>query len=78
MSLVPLEGYPDPTQMIDAKHVKARGWHRQSGRLEFQGKYRERFAAQPVPGPLAAFAEYLRKDSAKWDEVIHTAHVKIE
>jgi hypothetical protein len=28
--------------------------------------------------PLDAFAEYLRKDSAKWGEVIHTAHVKIE
>jgi tripartite-type tricarboxylate transporter receptor subunit TctC len=45
---------------------------------EFQKNYLERFAVQPVPGPLAAFAEYLRKDSAKWGEIIHTAHVKIE
>jgi hypothetical protein len=33
---------------------------------------------QPVPGALDAFAEYLRKDSAKWREVIQAAHVKIE
>jgi tripartite-type tricarboxylate transporter receptor subunit TctC len=45
---------------------------------EFQKKYLDRFAVQPVPGPLDAFAEYLRKDSAKWGEVIHAAHVKIE
>ena len=45
---------------------------------EFQKNYLERFAVQPIPGPLDAFAEYLRKDSAKWGEVIHTAHVKIE
>jgi tripartite-type tricarboxylate transporter receptor subunit TctC len=45
---------------------------------EFQQKYLERFAVQPVPAPLDAFTEYLRKDSAKWGEVIHAAHVKIE
>jgi tripartite-type tricarboxylate transporter receptor subunit TctC len=45
---------------------------------EFQKKYLERFAVQPVPGPLDAFTEYLRKDSAKWREVIHAANVKIE
>jgi tripartite-type tricarboxylate transporter receptor subunit TctC len=45
---------------------------------EFQKKYLERFAVQPVPGALDAFAEYLRKESAKWGEVIHAAHVKIE
>jgi tripartite-type tricarboxylate transporter receptor subunit TctC len=45
---------------------------------EFQKTYLERFALQPVPGALDAFAEYLRKDSAKWREVIHAAHVKIE
>jgi tripartite-type tricarboxylate transporter receptor subunit TctC len=33
---------------------------------------------QSVPGPLDAFAEYLRKDSAKWGEVIKAANVKIE
>ena len=45
---------------------------------EFQKKYLERFAVQPIPGPLDAFAEYLRKDSAKWGEVIKAANVKIE
>ncbi len=45
---------------------------------EFQKKYLERFAVQPVPGPLDAFAEYLKKDSAKWREVIKQANVKIE
>ena len=45
---------------------------------EFQKKYLERFAVQPVPGSLDGFAEYLRKDSAKWGKVIDTAHVTIE
>lgn len=45
---------------------------------EFRKKFLERFAVQPVPGPLDAFAEYLRKDSARWGEVIKAAHVKIE
>jgi tripartite-type tricarboxylate transporter receptor subunit TctC len=48
------------------------------GDPEFQKKYLEHFAVQPVPGPLDAFAEYLRKDSAKWREVIQAAHVTIE
>jgi tripartite-type tricarboxylate transporter receptor subunit TctC len=38
----------------------------------------DRFAVQPVPGPLDVFAEYLRKDSAKWREVIKASHVTIE
>lgn len=46
--------------------------------VEFQKKYFEPFAVQPIPGPLDAFAEYLRKDSAKWSEVIKAAKVKIE
>jgi tripartite-type tricarboxylate transporter receptor subunit TctC len=45
---------------------------------EFQNRYLDRFAVQPVPGPLDAFTEYLRKESAKWGEVIHAAHVRIE
>jgi tripartite-type tricarboxylate transporter receptor subunit TctC len=48
------------------------------GGAEFQKTYLERFAVQPVPGPLDAFAEYLRKESAKWGEVINAAHVKFE
>jgi tripartite-type tricarboxylate transporter receptor subunit TctC len=45
---------------------------------DFQKKYLEPFAVQPVPGPLDAFADYLRKDSAKWGEVIKAANVKLE
>jgi tripartite-type tricarboxylate transporter receptor subunit TctC len=45
---------------------------------EFQKRFLEPFAVQTVPGPLDAFAEYLRKDSAKWGEVIKAANVKIE
>jgi tripartite-type tricarboxylate transporter receptor subunit TctC len=48
------------------------------GDPEFQNKYLERFAVQPVPGPLDGFADYLRKDSAKWGKVIDAAHVTIE
>jgi tripartite-type tricarboxylate transporter receptor subunit TctC len=45
---------------------------------EFQMNYLERNAVQPIPGPLDAFAEYLRKESTKWSEIIRAAHVKIE
>lgn len=48
------------------------------GDPEFQKKYLAQFAMQPVPGSLDAFTEYLRKDSAKWGEVIKKADVKIE
>lgn len=48
------------------------------GDPEFQKKYLAQFAMQPVPGSLDAFTEYLRKDSAKWGEVIKKANVKIE
>ena len=48
------------------------------GDPEFQKTYLEPFAVQPVPGPLDAFADYLRKESAKWGEVIKAANVKIE
>jgi tripartite-type tricarboxylate transporter receptor subunit TctC len=44
----------------------------------FRKRYLEPFAVQPIPGPLDAFTEYLRKDSAKWGEVIKAANVKIE
>jgi tripartite-type tricarboxylate transporter receptor subunit TctC len=48
------------------------------GDPEFEKKYLEPFAVQPIPGSLDGFAEFLRKDSAKWGEVIKTANVKIE
>jgi tripartite-type tricarboxylate transporter receptor subunit TctC len=44
----------------------------------FQKKYLDRFAVQPVPGPLPAFVEYLKKDSAKWRAVVKASHVTIE
>ena len=45
---------------------------------EFQKMLLDRFAVQPVPGSIDGFAEYLRKDSAKWREIISAANVKIE
>ncbi len=45
---------------------------------EFQEKYLEPFAVQPLPEPLDAFAEFLRKDSIKWGQIINAAKVKIE
>jgi tripartite-type tricarboxylate transporter receptor subunit TctC len=45
---------------------------------DFQKKYLERFAVQPIPRSLDAFADYLRKDSAKWGEVIKKSGVTIE
>ncbi|TMJ21302.1 MAG: tripartite tricarboxylate transporter substrate binding protein, partial [Alphaproteobacteria bacterium] len=45
---------------------------------QFQKTYLDRFAVQPVSGPLEAFAEYLRKESVKWGEVLKAANVKIE
>jgi tripartite-type tricarboxylate transporter receptor subunit TctC len=48
------------------------------GDSDFRTKYLERFAVEPVPGPLDAFTEFLRKESAMWGEVIRKANVKIE
>jgi tripartite-type tricarboxylate transporter receptor subunit TctC len=48
------------------------------GDPDFQKKYLDRFAVQPVPGPLDAFAAYLHEDSKRWGEVIKKANVKIE
>src|SRR5262249_25890193 len=45
---------------------------------QLQKKDLRSIPGQPVPGPVDAFAEYLRKDSAKWGEVIKAANVKIE
>jgi tripartite-type tricarboxylate transporter receptor subunit TctC len=45
---------------------------------EFQKKYLDRFAVQPIPRSLDAFADYLRRDSAKWGEVIKNSGVTIE
>jgi tripartite-type tricarboxylate transporter receptor subunit TctC len=48
------------------------------GDPEFRKKFLERFAVEPVPGPLDAFADYLRRESAMWGEVIKKANVKLE
>jgi hypothetical protein len=41
-------------------------------------RFLERFAVEPVPGPLDAFTDYLRKESAMWGAVIRKANGKIE
>lgn len=48
------------------------------GDPDFQKRYLDRFAVQPVPGSLDAFAAYLREDSKRWGEVIKKANVKIQ
>jgi len=48
------------------------------GDPDFAKKYLDRFAVQPVPGPLPAFTAYLHEDSRRWGEVIRKANVKIE
>jgi len=48
------------------------------GDPDFKKKYLDRLAVLPVPGPLPAFADYLKKDSARWREVIKASHVTIE
>ena len=45
---------------------------------EFYKRFLEALVVQPIPGSLDAFAEYLRKDSAKWAKVIHAANLKID
>jgi len=45
---------------------------------DFRQKFLEPQVVQPVPGTPDAFAEYLRKDSAKWAKVIRGANLKID
>jgi tripartite-type tricarboxylate transporter receptor subunit TctC len=45
---------------------------------EFHKKFLERFVVQPMPGPLEALADYLKKDSDKWEKVIKAANLKID
>ena len=37
-----------------------------------------RMVVQPMPGSLEAFADYLRRESAKWAKVIKRANLKID
>jgi tripartite-type tricarboxylate transporter receptor subunit TctC len=48
------------------------------GDPEFYNKFLKPLVVQPLPGSQKAFAEYLRKDSAKWAKVIKAANLKIE
>jgi len=48
------------------------------GDPDFRKKYLARFAVEPVPGPLDAFSDYLRKEKAMWGDVIRKANLKIE
>ena len=45
---------------------------------EFHKRFLEPYVVQPLPGPLDAYADYLRKDSAKWAKVIKAANIKID
>jgi tripartite-type tricarboxylate transporter receptor subunit TctC len=45
---------------------------------EFHKRFLEPLVIQPLPGPLDAYAEYLRKESAKWSKVIKAANLKID
>jgi tripartite-type tricarboxylate transporter receptor subunit TctC len=48
------------------------------GDPEFHKRFLDRYVVQPVPGPLEEYADYLRKDSARWARVIEAANLKIE
>jgi len=45
---------------------------------EFYNKFLKPLVVQPLPGSQQAFAEYLKRESAKWAKVIHAANLKIE
>jgi tripartite-type tricarboxylate transporter receptor subunit TctC len=45
---------------------------------DFRAKYLERFAVEPVPESLDAFAKYLHEDSVRWGDVIEKARVKLD
>ena len=45
---------------------------------EFYNKFLKPLVVQPLPGSQQAFAEYLKRDSAKWAKVIQAANLKIE
>jgi tripartite-type tricarboxylate transporter receptor subunit TctC len=44
---------------------------------DFHKRFLEPYVVQPVPGALDAYADYLRRDSAKWAKVIKAANLKI-
>jgi tripartite-type tricarboxylate transporter receptor subunit TctC len=48
------------------------------GDPEFYNKFLKPLVVQPLPGSQQAFAEYLKRDSAKWAKVIQAANLKIE
>jgi tripartite-type tricarboxylate transporter receptor subunit TctC len=44
---------------------------------DFHKRFLEPYVVQPVPGPLDAYADYLRKEGDKWAKVIKAANLKI-
>ena len=44
----------------------------------FRKRFLEPLVVQPLPGSPDAFADYLRKDSAKWAKVIKAVNLKID
>jgi tripartite-type tricarboxylate transporter receptor subunit TctC len=45
---------------------------------EFHSRFLEKLVVQPLPGPLDAFAAYLKTESAKWAKVIQASNLKID
>ena len=45
---------------------------------EFHQRFLDKLVVQPLPGPLDAFAAYLKTESAKWAKVIKAANLKID
>jgi tripartite-type tricarboxylate transporter receptor subunit TctC len=45
---------------------------------EFHKKFLEPLVVQSLPGSQQAFADYLRKESAKWASVIKASNLKID
>ncbi len=48
------------------------------GEPDFHEKFLKPMVVQPVPGSPEEFAEYLKKDAAKWAKVIKAANLKID
>jgi tripartite-type tricarboxylate transporter receptor subunit TctC len=48
------------------------------GQPEFHKKFLEPMVVEPVPGSLEGYAEYLRKDAAKWAKVIQASGIKVD
>jgi len=45
---------------------------------EFHKRFLEPLVVAPLPGSQQAFADYLKKESEKWEKVIRAANLKID